>query len=382
MNQTDENKLTNTPSRWDRSTRTLTALFLVVFGVVAISLIKPVFTTVVLGFLFSFILFYPIRGLAKRMPRHYILAQSIIFLVVALVFAGVFVFLIKNVVGDAEKLAETLKSLDPKIVQNLLSISTENLVKYSGFLESILKSVFGALTGLVDEIATLFTGLFVGYLLMMNMHSGQGKMVAWVPQAFASEVKNLLSAMDQMWVRYMLVQVIYASCIALGSLVLFILAGVPYPLPLAILVGILSVIPVVGGILGSIIIAAVCLVAGSTRFTSLSNWEFALIVLVLQLLISQGIYLFIGLPITGRMVKLPIVVVLVGAMIGLSTGSILIAFLSVPLISTAKVFGSYALAKALNLETPPTDQFAQDSDPGFFSQLMIPKYEKSNENSK
>jgi hypothetical protein len=69
-------------------------------------------------------------------------------------------------------------------------------------------------------------------------------------------------------------------------------------------------------------------------------------------------------------------------MIGLSTGSILIAFLSVPLISTAKVFGSYALAKALNLETPPTDQFAQDSDPGFFSQLMIPKYEKSNENSK
>jgi predicted PurR-regulated permease PerM len=133
------------------------------------------------------------------------------------------------------------------------------------------------------------------------------------------------------------------------------------------------VIPIIGGVLGSLVIAVNCLIFGSTRFTTMSPTMFALIVLVLELLISQGIYFFIGLPLTGKMVKLPMVVVLVGAMIGFSTGSILVAFLAVPLISTAKVIGSYLLVKVMNLDRPAVEPVEDKGDPGFFNQLMIPK---------
>jgi predicted PurR-regulated permease PerM len=71
-------------------------------------------------------------------------------------------------------------------------------------------------------------------------------------------------------------------------------------------------------------------------------------------------------------VKLPVVVVMLGAMIGISTGNLLVAFLAVPIISTVKVFGSYLLAKALNLDKAPIDEFEVEKEPGFFNQLMTP----------
>jgi predicted PurR-regulated permease PerM len=364
-----------TYSSWDGKTRILAAFFLVVFGVLAITLIKPVFAIVVLGFLFSFILFYPIKAVAKKMPKHYTLAEGIIFLVVIILFVFIIFGLLQNIIAEAQKLGAALGNVDQAKVQNLISASPNVYSWLTGFIKSISSSLISTTAGLVNGTATLFTGIFVAFLLMMNMHGGRGKMTAWVPAAFTHDTRQLLSAMDQMWVRYMLVQVIYATCNAVAAYLLFLIAGVPYPLPLALIVGVLSVIPVVGGILGSVIIGAACLVLGSTKFTTIANWQFALIVMTIQFLISQGIYLFIGLPLTGRMVKLPIVVVLIGAMIGLSTGNILIAFLSVPLISTAKVFGSYLLAKALDLETNPIEEFKEEKEPGFFSQLMAPKEE-------
>jgi predicted PurR-regulated permease PerM len=111
---------------------------------------------------------------------------------------------------------------------------------------------------------------------------------------------------------------------------------------------------------------------GSTKFADISNVQFALLVLVLQMLITQAVYFGIGLPLTGKMVKLPVVVVMLGAMIGLSTGNLMIAFLAVPVISTFKVLGAYLLAKALNLEKAPVDEFEAEKDPGFFNQLMTP----------
>ena len=92
-------------------------------------------------------------------------------------------------------------------------------------------------------------------------------MAAWVPPNMQVDFKSLLSAMDQMWVRYMLVQVIYGSCIAAGSFLIFILLGVPAPLPLAIVSGLLSIVPIIGGLLASFVIAIICLMLGSTKFT-------------------------------------------------------------------------------------------------------------------
>jgi predicted PurR-regulated permease PerM len=398
MAQKNVNQTGDLPVRWEGKTRILVGFFLVVGCALAFVLISPVFTILAIGFIFSFVLFYPVKTIAKRMPKHYTLALVIVFLIVALLLISAILGVGKNLVSQAQNLIDQLGNISISQIQTTLSsaginvdqisskISSSTLVKdlggkapsgdsasqLAGLVSSVVNALKGAVLGAAGGIANLFTGMFIGFLLMLNMHGGRGKLSAWVPQNMQVEIKSLLSAMDQMWVRYMLVQVIYASCIAAGSLILFILLGVPAPLLMAVVAGLLSIVPIVGGLLGSFVIAIPCLMLGSTKFTDISNGQFALLVLILQMLITQAVYFGIGLPLTGKMVKLPVVVVMLGAMIGISTGNLMVAFLAVPLISTFKVLGSYLLAKALNLEKAPVDEFEAEQDPGFFNQLMVP----------
>lgn len=398
MPQKKESLTADLPVHWEGKTRMLVAFFLVVGCALAFVVISPVFTILAIGFIFAFILFYPVKAIAKRMPKHYTLALVIVFVLVALVLLFAIVSVSKNLISQTQNLVDQLENLTISQVESSLSsvginvgqisskIPSNTLIKDlggqipagdsstlpAGLVSSVATRLTGSIAGAATGIANLFTGLFIGFLLMLNMHGGRGKMAAWVPPNMQVDFKSLLSAMDQMWVRYMLVQVIYGSCIAAGSFLIFILLGVPAPLPLAIVSGLLSIVPIIGGLLASFVIAIICLMLGSTKFTDISNVQFALIVLVLQVLVTQGVYFGIGLPLTGKMVKLPVVVVMLGAMIGISTGNLLVAFLAVPLISTFKVFGSYLLAKALNLEKAPIDEFEVDNDPGFFNQLMTP----------
>lgn len=394
----NQNQTSELSVRWEGKTRILVAFFLIVGCALAFVLVSPVFTILAIGFIFSFILYYPVNAIAKRMPKHYVLALVIVFLIVALLLVSMILGVGKNLVSQAQNLIDQLGNLSISQIQSTLSsaginvdqisskITSSTLVKdlggktpsgdsasqLAGLVSSVVNTLIGAIKGAVGGIANLFTGMFIGFLLMLNMHGGRGKLSAWVPQNMQTEIKSLLSAMDQMWVRYMLVQVIYGSCIAAGSFILFILVGVPAPLVMAVIAGLLSIVPIIGGLLASFAIAIPCLVLGSTKFTEMPNGQFALLVLLVHLIITQAIYFGIGLPLTGKMVKLPVVVVMLGAMIGISTGNLMVAFLAVPIISTFKVIGSYLLAKALNLERAPIDEFEAGKDPGFFNQLMIP----------
>jgi predicted PurR-regulated permease PerM len=103
----------------------------------------------------------------------------------------------------------------------------------------------------------------------------------------------------------------------------------------------------------------------------MANWQFALIVLVINVLITQGLYNFVGLPITSRFVKLPVAVVLIGVLTGLAQGSLLIAFLTVPIISTVVTVGAYVLCKVTARDPFPDQALPAAPEPGFFSQLLF-----------
>ena len=67
---------------------------------------------------------------------------------------------------------------------------------------------------------------------------------------------------------------------------------------------------------------------------------------VINILITQISYTFVLLPILGKAVRLPISVVLIGVLVGFALGSLLFAFLAVPLLATLRVLVGYVLAKS------------------------------------
>jgi predicted PurR-regulated permease PerM len=170
----------------------------------------------------------------------------------------------------------------------------------------------------------------------------------------------------------MLAQVIYGSLLALVSLVQYTLMGVPFPVAMSLLTGVISLIPTLGGLLSSVIVASFCLIFGSSVFVDMSNGAFALLVVTIDVLKTQITYNFIALPIVGRYVKLPVSVVFVGVLVGLAFGSIILAFLVVPILSTLRIIGSYILSKVMGREPFPGETVPDPPEAGFFSQLLIP----------
>jgi predicted PurR-regulated permease PerM len=90
-----------------------------------------------------------------------------------------------------------------------------------------------------------------------------------------------------------------------------------------------------------------------------------------NIVITQRTYNFLALPIVGKFVQWPTVLVLVGVLAGLALGSIVLAFLAVPILSTLVIVGGYVLAKIARRDPFPGEEVPDPPEKGFFSQLLI-----------
>jgi predicted PurR-regulated permease PerM len=176
----------------------------------------------------------------------------------------------------------------------------------------------------------------------------------------------------------MTAQIIYATVLAIGSWIEYTLLGVPYPVLMAILTGLLTLIPSIGGWISNIIVDIPCLLLGSTRFPEMSNLTFTIIVALINMVITQISYNFIALPVVSKYVRLPIALVFVTVLAGVATGNILLAFLVVPILSTITIVGGYLLSKVVKREIGIGIVSDDSNKGGFFSQLLSGKVSEKN----
>jgi len=358
---------------WERPSRYLAAGFLIVALVGLSLLLKPVFSMVAAGFVFAFLFYKPVSWLATRLKVRY-LVGGVIFYIVAIILA--ILILIVGFTFFQQQIVEF------QAAQADISVSEQvpegsSLASLGGSFDQAAQSFGSALSSLVSNLLNalgiIIAGLFLSFLLLLNLHSAQGSLSAWIPDKYRREFLHISLKMDQVWVGYMVAQVIYGVLIGIGSWVEFTLLGVPFPAVNAILTGIVSLIPTIGGILSDLIVAFSTLLFGSTVFTEMANWQFTLIVMLINGVITQVAYNFVALPIVSKLVKLPISVVFVGVLLGVATGNLFLAFLMVPIISTLTIFGGYILSKILGRQPFPGVELPDKPEVGFFSQLIIPK---------
>jgi predicted PurR-regulated permease PerM len=357
--------------QWQRPTRYLAAAFLVATLALALVALLPVVDVVALGFIFSFLFYLPLRSLGRRFPRRYTLVLLGFYVLVVVVFALLVVvgfrFFSRSVTALIDELGDALAGMESG-GDSLADLLADGVSTFGKWLIELLLSGIGGALGLIVLTAT---ALFFSLLLLYNLHGARGALAGWVPGQYYGDFATILTKLDRVWVGYLTAQVIYGTLLALFSFVEYWLLGVPYPLVMAVVTGFVSLIPTIGGILASLIVAVPCLLLGSTVFVDMPNGLFALIVLLINVLITQLTYNFVALPIVGRFVKLPVVVVLVGVLIGMALGSILLAFLIVPILSTLVICGGYVLSKILKRDPFPEDELPEPPEVGFFSQLLI-----------
>ena len=173
MPQKKESLTADLPVHWEGKTRMLVAFFLVVGCALAFVVISPVFTILAIGFIFAFILFYPVKAIAKRMPKHYTLALVIVFVLVALVLLFAIVSVSKNLISQTQNLVDQLENLTISQVESSLSSVGINVGQISSKIPSntLIKDLGGQIpagdsstlpAGLVSSVATRLTGSIAG----------------------------------------------------------------------------------------------------------------------------------------------------------------------------------------------------------------------------
>jgi predicted PurR-regulated permease PerM len=370
--------LNDEPPQWEKGARYLAAAFLVITTALLLLGLVPVISMVAMGFIIAFLIYIPIRAVMRRGPGiHYSFAVVVFYVLIVLVTVVLLYVGISHLVDGVSELSISFEDARAELEIPENELTGQLLQALLKILAAVIQAMLSLTSGVAGLVGVLVSALLFSFFLMLDLNRGRGVLVDWVPPEYHREITLLLSKLDGIWVGYITAQVIYGSLLAAFSLVEFTLLGVPFPLVMAIMTGIISLIPTIGGLLSSAIVASFCLIFGSSVLVDMSNATFALLVVVIGVVITQVTYNFIALPIVGRYVQLPVSVVFVGVLAGLALGSIVLAFLVVPILATLRIFGSYILSKVMGREPFPDETVPERPQPGFFSQLFVSSFHRT-----
>ncbi|MFN5058594.1 MAG: AI-2E family transporter [Chloroflexota bacterium] len=220
-------------------------------------------------------------------------------------------------------------------------------------LTSALSTTFGAATGLIGDVfSTIILIIFIvlaSIYFSLSAHTYRSRFIEAVPVAYQSEMGTLLDRIGITWNSFFRGQLSLMVIIGVMSWVGLTILGVPGALGLAIVAGVLEIIPNLGPVIATIPAVIVALIQGSTYLPISPAW-LAIIVALFYLLVQQLENSVIVPRVLGDAVGLPPLIVMTGVLVGTIVAGILGALLATPVIATAYEILRYVYAKMMDQE--------------------------------
>jgi predicted PurR-regulated permease PerM len=239
------------------------------------------------------------------------------------------------------------------LMRQLLPIAAADL------LSGLAHLMFGLFGNIASLIAAFGTASVVALFFLIDLPISSGTMTTTIPAPYRREIALLFGKLDVLWLKFFRALMIVGVITGAASLGLFVLFGLEGALLLAVVTATIRLIPVIGRIFAILLVFAAALINGSTRFTGLDNFAFAVLTFIAYLIVTEAISTIVSPKLKGSAIEVPTVAIVVGVMVGLATAGIVGAVLIVPIIGSLRVFMKYAIAKILlrdpypNQELPP-----------------------------
>jgi predicted PurR-regulated permease PerM len=212
--------------------------------------------------------------------------------------------------------------------------------KIAGSALGFVQQFFGAL------LSTL-TVLVLTIYFMADMPRLRRSLVRLFPHRRRPQVADIVNVVVDKVGAYMIGNLIISLFAGVTSFLALVLNGVPYALPLAILVAIFDLIPMIGATLG----AALCVLVA--LFT-VGLWPGTVVVLVFFILYQQVENYLIAPRVLRNTVDLSSVAVLLVALIGGTVLGLVGALMAIPIAAAVKAVMGPAL-EAMHQPPPPAE---------------------------
>ena len=294
--------------------RQLLTVILLIAGVFMLTLLAPVLPMLTVAFLITFVLFFPSRSLARRTPIPYSIAVIILYvLMIVLIVLGLLLLTptviagVNNLIASLQQgysdLIASLEALRPQdAVLNVVGIpidlselvrTAKNLVlngittTSSGFLlpaalpntsptqqvalDSLINQIlplFGPVSQTVTSAIGTVTGfigsfllaLFISFLILLDIPMTQKAISRSVPEGYHREFALLVHKIAHVWNGFFKGQVLIGFAIGVLTFIQLSAMGIGNTFILALITGVISLIPTIGGIFALIPLSLIPLI--------------------------------------------------------------------------------------------------------------------------
>jgi predicted PurR-regulated permease PerM len=283
------------------------------------ALFAVVFTPLIRGIMRLHVMrWHPNRGLA------------ILFLLVSVGGATTlfFVFALPPVLKDLQSLISELPTRGPQLLQQvsrvpyISHINISGLIaKVQGFASNFAEYLFLSISGWASKLADVVAAIVLTIYFMLEGDEAYHWVLSFFPKSSRGRLNNTLLRADVRMGKWLLGQGGLMLILGLSSLIVFVLLKIRYAYALAVLMGALNIVPIVGAMVSM----ALVLLAAAT-----DSWE-----KVLGVMIFYGIYAQVETSyLTPRIMKssvdLPALGVLVALLMGSKLAGVIGAMIAVP----------------------------------------------------
>lgn len=302
------------------------------------------------GLVIAYVLNIPLRFFERKLPgptgdgtrnRTLALVLSIVCAIVVVLFMGAVV--IPNLVEAVVTLArhapafvqsitenKAISSFIPaQLIESLESVDWESVVNdVASWLQSGVVSSLPQVVSLFGQIGAWFMGIIFSFWFVGEKDKLSGNVhtvvQTYIGKRADEKLKRVIRYADESFRSYIVAQSLEG--VAFGSLVAIVcvVADVPGAPMLGALVGVMSLIPMIGALVGAILGAIIILAV---------SWEKALIFLVVFFVVQQIEQNFLYPRIVAKQVGLSGMWPLVGSTIGVAIFGFAGAFVGVPLLA-------------------------------------------------
>lgn len=220
---------------------------------VLLYLIKEVVLLIFISLMLALAL-APIVGylVKKKVPRG--VAVLIIYLVIIALFGVIGAVAIPPVINQTTKLTASL----PKIIEsignipflNKLSVDLNNFIaeKFLGASGNVLKVTVGAFSG----ILSVFSLMVITAYLLLDFDNVRDSLLYFIPQKPRKETEKVIKEIEFKLGSWLRGEFFLMCIVGFATYILLSILGIDYAAPLALIAGLLEVVPIIGPIISAV----------------------------------------------------------------------------------------------------------------------------------
>jgi predicted PurR-regulated permease PerM len=349
--------------------RTVLVVVAVVLTLALIYVLRKPLTWIFIAAFIAIALSGPITFLERKMKRGF--AVAIVYITLILTPFVLIGLLVPPIVTQANNLVNNLPEYAREVTDFVNSNDqlrrlqedydiTSKLEEQAQKLPERLGDAAGVLSdiglGLVNSI---FAAVTILVLSIFMVGSGRRFLDAWAraqgPEREAW-MHNLFARIGNAIGNYVAGALLQATVAGITSWIMLLILGVPYALPLAVIVFLLDLVPLVGATLGAIVVGIV---------TLFSDFPIDTIIWAVFAIVYQQLENNIIQPrIQARAVQLEPLIVLISVLFGSTLFGVLGALLAIPVAASIQItIREYLLLRRLSIAAPTPGQEASSASP-------------------